>query len=498
MNRAELDHTARDVLGLSDPISADFPADDRGYGFDNIGDVLSTSALHVELLERNASGWVERALGTAASPGPVRDRYLTCDVASDGEACARSVLASFTRRAWRRPADEAEIDRLLDVARVASDRGEAAEPALRLAMTAALVSPHFLYHVEIDPTPGGPSHAVSPYELASRLSYFLWASAPDDELLDLAAAGTLTDDEVMRAQVERMLDDPRASSLTEDFAGQWLWTRLVPDHVVDRELFAAWDGALARSARLELERFFGAFLEEDRPVRDMLTADFSFVDARLAAHYGIEGITGTELVRVTLPAERQAGLLGKAGLLAVTSQPNRTSPVKRGVWVLEQLLCTHPPPPPPGVEGLDATEPVPGETLRQRFERHRTDPVCASCHTVMDPIGFGLERFDAIGRHRTEDDGATIDDSGELPGGYAFSGAVELAGLLSADPRFDRCVSRQLLTYALGRGMRSDDSVWVHAITERAAARGGSLRAVIAEIALSPPFRMRTPEEVSP
>ena len=499
LNRTELDHTVRDVLGIERSVSADFPADDRGYGFDNVGDVLSTSALHVELMERGATEWVAEALGSDAEPGPTRERYLVCDLAADAAACTRRVIEGFALRAWRRPATEAELTRLLRIADAARTSGESAESAARLAMVAALVSPHFLYRVELDPAGStADAHVLSDYELASRLSYFLWASAPDDALLDRAARGELGTDEALIDEVERMLDDPRASSLTDDFAGQWLYSRLVDEHAVDAAVYPDWSPELARSARREIELFFEDFLGSERPVQDMLSADFSFVDARLAAHYGMDApdATGDEdgFVRVTLPEERHTGVLGRAGILAVTSQPNRTSPVKRGVWVLEQLLCFHPPPPPPDVEGLDSTEPRPGETLRERFERHRADPVCSSCHQVMDPIGFGLEQFDGVGAFRTEDQGALIDPSGELLGGIPFDGAVELAGALSADARFPRCVSRQLLTYATGRGMRDEDQTWIFAITERAAREGGSLRDVITQVVLSPPFRMRTPE----
>ncbi|AKF04796.1 DUF1592 domain-containing protein [Sandaracinus amylolyticus] len=497
LNRSELDHTVRDLLGIERQVSTDFPADDRGYGYDNNGDVLSTSALHVELLASSAEEWIDEALGTAEAPGPGRERMLTCDVATGGESCARTILTTFTRRAWRRPATDAEITRLLSVHEIAQMHGDGWPEGVRLALIATLISPHFLYRVELDdPAVDGPER-VSDYELASRLSYFLWASAPDDELLDLAADGVLHDEATLRAQAERMLDDARARSLVDDFAGQWLYTRLIPDHDADDGTFPDWTPELARSAQGEMERFFAAFLEEDRPVEDMLTASFGFVDDRLAAHYGVEIPEGTTrdeqgFARVMLPDTRSAGLLSRAGVLAVTSQPNRTSPVKRGVWVLEQILCSPPPPPPPGVEGLEATEPREGETLRERFERHRSDPVCASCHSVMDPIGFGLERYDAIGRYRETDNDGTIDDSGLLPGFGEFTGASELGAMISSDPRFPRCVTRQMMTYALGRGVehRSDEA-WVDMLTEDMLANGGTLRALILEIVTSPPFRMR-------
>jgi hypothetical protein len=501
MNRTELDHTIADLLGVG-PVSADFPTDDRGYGYDNIGDVLSTSALHVELLSQRAVEWIDESLGTESDPGPRRTVILTCDAEAEGEACAREILTAFARRAWRRPPTDAEIARLLEVSGVATAHGEGLDVGIELALAAALVSPHFLFHVEIDPEGAGDTHLLGDHELASRLSYFLWASMPDDELLDLADRGVLHEEAVLAEQVERMLDDERASSLVEDFAGQWLYTRLVEGHDVDGSVFPDWTPELARSARGEMERFFAVLFEDDTmPVTELLNAEFSFVDDRLAEHYELTIPSGAArdsegFARVTMPAERHAGVLARAGMLAVTSQPNRTSPVKRGVWVLHQLMCTAPPPPPPEVEGFDSTESVPGETLRQRFERHRSDPVCASCHTLMDPIGFGLESFDAIGRHRTVelDTGASIDASGVMIDGSEFEGAAELADLLVDDPRFTECVTRQMMTYALGRGVERDDAGWVAGITERSATRGGSLRGLIHEIVLSPPFRMRTPE----
>ncbi len=501
LNRTELEHTVQDLLGITGSVSADFPADDRGYGYDNNGDVLSTSALHVELLSREAERWVDASLGTESDPGPGRERILLCDVETDGETCVRSIIAAFARRVWRRPATESEIVRLVGLGSIAMMHGDGLAEGVRLALVATLISPHFLYRVELDADPTAITpQEISDYELASRLSYFLWASTPDDMLLDLAEAGVLHDETILRDQALRMLEDDRARSLVDDFAGQWLFSRLVGDHVTDYETFPEWTPELASSARGEMERFFAAFMFEDRTMTGLLDADFSYVDDRLAAHYGIE-IPADAIrdeggfARVTLPPERHAGLLSKAGLLAVTSQPNRTSPVKRGVWVLEQLLCAAPPAPPPDVEGFDSTEVREGETLRERFERHRSDPVCASCHTVMDPIGFGLEGFDAIGRTRTMDGGGTIDDSGVMPGGVEFEGPAELAALLAEDARFPRCVSRQMMTYALGRGVEHEsDTVWVAAVTERMLEQGGTMRALALEIVTSPPFRMRSPE----
>ncbi|MCC7538399.1 MAG: DUF1592 domain-containing protein, partial [Deltaproteobacteria bacterium] len=494
LNRTELTNTIHDLLGLDGAVAADFPADDSGYGYDNVGDVLSTSALHVELMASHAEEWVAAGLGTASAPGPARARLLPCDLES-GDACVRDTMRGFARLAYRRSIADEETTRLVSVVEAARTDGESVEAAVKLAMVAALVSPHFLFRAEID-SGSGAARTLNDHELASRLSYFLWASMPDEELLSLADEGRLHESEILEMQVERMLDDERARSLTSDFAGQWLWSRLVPGHVADYATYPEWTPQLAQSARREIELFFEAFLAEDRPLEELLTADFSFVDGRLADFYGIEGgPSGDAFVRVTMPPERQAGLLARAGVLAVTSQPNRTSPVKRGVWVLDQILCQEIPPPPPGVEGLDSGSDPSAGTVRERLEQHRRDPTCAACHSRMDPIGFGLEGFDGIGRSRTEDQGQPIDDSGTLPDGTMFRGAVELATILAADERYPRCVTRQMMTYALGRGMdQADDDGWVVVVTERARERGGHMRALVHEVVQSVPFRMRTPE----
>lgn len=496
LNRAELDYTVRDLLLLDHPVSADFPSDDIGYGFDNNGDVLSTSALHIELLAQEAEKWVDEGIGSETVPGPARSRYFDCAPSSDA-SCAAQIVEGFAARAWRRPVRADELQRIRSTIGVAGAHARPLEEGIHLAMTAVLTSPNFWFRAE--PMSGATPLPIGDYALASRLSYFLWASTPDDTLLDLASRGALDDDATLVAQVSRMLEDSRSDSLVRDFAGQWLWTRGIPDHVVDYDVYGDWSPELAASARTEIEMFFEAFLREDLPVEEMVTADFSFVDTVLARHYQMTPPSGSGFSRVTMPEPRQAGILARAGILAMTSQPDRTSPVKRGVWVLEQLLCTHPPPPPPNVEGFESTEPRTGETLRQRFERHRADPACAACHALMDPIGFGLERFDGIGRYREREDGTLIDDTGTLVDGSEFAGAVELASAIGSDPRFAQCVSRQLLTYALGRGMRDGssartDSAWITKITEAAQASGGSLRDVITQIVLSAPFRTATPE----
>jgi hypothetical protein len=433
---------------------------------------------------------VEGPLGVT-DESSARARIMVCDPAVDGrDACADRIFSEFGRRAWRRPLTAAELGRLRGFLGVAESQGEDFEAGIRLGLIGILTAPHFVFRVETDPDPGSTEpHFVTDYELASRLSYFLWSSTPDDTLLDLAEAGQLHDEAVLLAQVDRMLADPRSDALVHNFAGQWLLARNISDHAPDYMIYPDFDEELRAAFRTEIDMFVREFLADDIPVDEMLTADWTFVDSRLARHYGLPD-PGTGFQRVVLPTERSAGILSKGGLLMVTSYARRTSPVKRGQWVLSQLLCSEPPPPPPGVEGLEET--MASGTLRQRLEQHRTNPVCYACHSQMDPIGFGLENFDGIGTFRTMDEGSTIDSSGELPNGETFSGAAELGGILATDERFTTCVAEKLYVYALGRGFESRaDEAWIDDVARRGRAEGSSLRAFITAIVTSDPFRMR-------
>ncbi|MCW8137879.1 MAG: DUF1592 domain-containing protein, partial [Planctomycetota bacterium] len=325
------------------------------------------------------------------------------------------------------------------------------EQGLRAGLQAALVSPHFLYKVEVDPDPASPSpHPVTEHELAVRLAYYLWSGPPDERLRALADAGRLRAG--LAGEVDRLLDDPRAARFVEQFVGQWLQLRRLADASPDPDRFP-WDEGLREAMRLESELLFEAVLREGRGALDLLDAPFTFVDERLARHYGLDGVAGPRLRRVAAPPGR-GGLLGHAGVLTVTSNPTRTSPVKRGKWVLEVLLDDPPPPPLPGMDSLDeahdAARPL---TLRERLERHRQDPACARCHLRMDPLGFGLERFDAVGAWREQDEGLPIDDTGALPGGLTFEGVDGLRGYLRGRSRdLARALAKKLMVYGLGRG----------------------------------------------
>jgi hypothetical protein len=619
LNRVEYNNTVRDLLGTALRPADDFPADDYGYGFDNIADVLSLSPVQLELYDRAAEAltdealltsstaelfhheaealdgsagsaqgttWVLSSSGTvsvtvnlpaegsyriaarvwgqqagaeparmnllvggvtfgpfdvpetsgnpvvieattdlaagnkvvqvefindyydpdlnedrnlvidwievegplgAATDNPIRDRLVTCDPVGDGDPCVREIVGNFARRAWRRPLTETEVGSLVGLVDLAVTEGDDVETGLHLALQAILISPHFLFRVELDPAPE--LHPLDDHELASRLSYFLWSSMPDDDLFAAADSGSLQDPAELEAQVRRMLDDPKSEALLDNFAGQWLNTRGLVNHAPDPVAFPEYDDELRIAMETETRLFFGEFLRSDLPLDQMLEADFGFIDARLAAHYG-EPAPATDFEKVTLTTGQRGGLLTQGALLTITSNPTRTSPVKRGKWILTNLLCSEPDPPPPGVEGLEENGPITG-SVRERMEQHRSDPVCASCHRVMDPLGFALENYGPIGGWRTEDNGYAVDATGELPTGETFDGAAGMSSVIGADPRFARCVAEKLTTYGLGRGLEDTDAIYVDAIAEELRTRGNRMTDLIALIAQSEPFRMR-------
>jgi hypothetical protein len=645
LNRNEYNNTIRDLVGVPFRPADDFPSDDVGYGFDNIGDVLTTSPLllekylaaaeqvaeraivadrtdwgpvktwQVEELGHDAGGsrygkigrilsstgeigvshevpregeyiLRARAFGQQAGPEPVkmefriegkaekvfdveaveeapelyevrvklepgkkrvavaflndyyqpedpdphrRDRNLVVDslevqgpIASaplpvpeshariiyrepkNGETqkCAREILERFAGRAFRRPATHAELDRLVELVEQSVRDGDTFERGIQLAVAAILVSPHFLFRVELakDTKAVGEYQVLTDFEVATRLSYFLWSSLPDDALMALAREGKLQDEATLEAQALRMLHDTKAQALVENFASQWLHLRNLKNVTPAKELFPHFDDALRQAMQRETELFFESIVREDRSILECLDADYTFLNERLAKHYEIDGVTGPEFRRVTLSGDRRAGLLGQASVLTVTSNPTRTSPVKRGKWILEQLLGTPPPPPPPDVpelkEGKDA---VLKGSLRERMEQHRANPSCAACHTRMDPLGFGLEYYDAIGAWRESDGAFPIDASGTLPSGQAFRGPKELRAILKGKQKeFTRCLSEKLLTYALGRGLQSSDDCTVDRIARAVAEDSHRFSRLVIEIVKSAPFRQRRGQGVGP
>jgi hypothetical protein len=635
LNREEYNNTIHDLFGINLRPADTFPSDDVGYGFDNIGDVLSISPLLMEkylvaadqvaravIVTPEASGKTERvakerlataggevygaarllpnqeaevgievafprdgeyylrvrAFGQQAGPDPARmgfrldgkevyvadvkaveatpevyqtrvtvpagkrrfavrflndfqepsagfrrgrDRNLIVDVLevqgplglpkllplshrriitcqptpATHEECTRKILSAFARRAYRRPVTKAEVDRLVQIAGMAAKEGESFERGIQLAVQAALVSPHFLFRVEMDRNPKDVKTArpVGQYELASRLSYFLWSSMPDEELFALAGKGVLQNPKVLAAQVKRMLQNPRSRALVRNFAGQWLTLRRLSEVSPDPKRFPEFNDALRQAMRIETELFFAAIVKEDRSILDFLDGNFTYLNELMARHYGIENVRGNYYRRVALSGKERGGLLTHASILTVTSNPTRTSPVQRGKWVLEQLLGTPPPPPPPDVPQLE--EEKQGElkgTLRQRMEQHRENPSCASCHARMDPIGFGMENYDAIGRWRTREGDQPVDSSGELPGGRRFNGPAQLIAILKGNKeQFARSLSEKMLTYAIGRGLEPNDNCNLTEIGRSVAKNDFRFSALVTEVVLSDPFRKR-------
>ena len=437
---------------------------------------------------------------------PSRQRIFVCepteaDSAQEQAACARDILSTLARRAYRRPATTGDIDVLFGF----FEDGRAAEgfdAGIALALRWVLASPEFVLRVERDPDglAAGTNYEITDLELASRLSFFLWSSLPDDELIDVASQGRLSDPEVLERHTRRMLDDDRASALVTNFASQWLYLRNVPAVYPDEDLFPHVGEALRQAMRRETELFVESIFRGDQSVLELLTADYTFVNGRLARHYDIPHVYGSHFRRVSLdrlPNDARRGLLGHASVLAVTSYPNRTSPVLRGKWVLENLLGTPPASPPPDVPSLEETTGE-GEVLsmREATERHRANPVCASCHQLMDPPGFALEQFDAVGRFRTHTAANTpIDATGELPDGTQFDGASGLRDALASRPeRFVGTLTEKLMTYALGRGLEYYDAPTVRGILREAAEEDYRFSSIVLGIVKSPPFRMRRTE----
>lgn len=632
LNRLEYDNTVRDLLGVDFHPSDDFPSDDVGYGFDNIGDVLSVPPLLIEKYLNAAEQVVEQAIPThhpdyvfvemtgdrlkkegsvngsdggwkvmpsrgtviaefdLKAPGryqilieakadqagsdqakmeihvdekslrtveieghrksndfsfEIRSRagkkvvsatFLNdfYDAEADGRkdrnlyvrnitiegpldmnadirkdypligtmpSRSRSVrqaatenLRDFLPRAFRRPVTTAEIQRYAEFAQLATDRNEGFERAMQIAVQAVLVSPEFLFRVESSEQIGNGVEQLDDYALASRLSYFLWSSLPDDELFELAKQKRLRDPNVLKKQTERMLKDPKSKALIESFSGQWLGLRrLATDEVApDPKLFPEFDEQLRSDMWKETELFFGAVVNENRSIYDLLNGRYTFLNERLAKLYGIEGIQGEDFRKVQFKNEPRLGVLTNPSILTLTSYPNRTSPVKRGQWVLENLLNDPPPDPPPSVPTLEEAAPENLKlSFREQLELHRQDPGCASCHVLMDGIGFGLENFDPIGRWRTKDGEFPVDASGELPSGESFRGPEELVGILNRrKEQFGRCLTEKLLTYAIGRGVEYYDRCAVDEILNQLE-EDDRFSALVLQIVKSTPFQMR-------
>jgi len=521
LNRSQYNNTVRDLVGIDLRPADAFPSDDLGYGFDNNGDVLSMPPILMEkylaaadsvldALAHRAELWA-RVMNPSADFVPASFRKKVMPARSDpvkrigrpalepprsedpgAVALGRAydILRGFADRAFRRPALDEELTRLLSLFESALKDGDGFDEAIRQALAAVMVSPHFLFLVEEDPKGGA---AVNDFELATRLSYFLWNSMPDAELFDLAARGELRRQNVIRSEVRRMLRSEKSTALVQGFAFQWLQIRGLGDASPDPAAFPDFDEPLRRAMLRETALFSEVIIRDDRSVFDFLDGDFTFVDARLARHYAISGVPGPEFRRVSLAGTARRGVLTHASVLTATSSPTRTSPVKRGKWVLDVLLGSPPPPPPPDAEGLnDSGGASTSGTIRERMERHRANPQCASCHSKMDPIGFALENFDAIGSWRDRDGPSAVDASGTLPDGIPIRGPSDLQATLSTRREaFAHCLAEKLTTYALGRGSTLDDRCAIDTIALKLSRDDPRFSTLVLGIVESPSFQKR-------
>jgi mono/diheme cytochrome c family protein len=429
-----------------------------------------------------------------------RRKILLCDPNS-GAVCVEKIIHTLARRAYRRPVSRTEVAALLRFVDDAKANGQSVEHGIRTAIMAMLVSPHFLFRMERDPDPNDPSkiHRVSDVELASRLSYFLWRSMPDEELLRLAEANKLHEKAALRAQVARMIEDPRSASFAEDFAGQWLELRNLDSVKPDPDRYLYWGPELRSAMKAETRLFFEHMLRTNRPLSEFLNAKYTFLNDRLAAFYGIAGVEGSDFRKVELATDQRGGLLGQASILTISSYPSRTSVVIRGKYILQNILGAPPPPPPPDVPALEEDAVGSSASLRQQMEKHRANAICASCHAKMDPLGFGLENYDAIGKWRTMDGKFPIDSTGILPDGRKFSGPAQMReALLAQMPEFAQNVVEKMMIYAMGRGLQRYDRVVAKEITRKLAPTQYPFQQIVYEIVESLPFQSRRGEAAEP
>jgi hypothetical protein len=617
LNRYEYNNTIRDLLGVDFKPAKDFPADDSGYGFDNIGDVLSLSPTLMEKYLAAAEQIAKRAIAADPPPKPTIDRLkaelssahpewfeakrnigyqgdyevriavagqstkntshllklaITVDgqdqgnfevntaadkkrgfdvrlplftgdhvfhaaltTAEDGyeipfrvdhielrgpfnpvppplpeshkrificdhpngqhtPECGRLIVRELVRRAFRRPVTDSDVEPYTKFITMAQGEGDSFEQGVRVALEAILVSPEFLFRVERDPDADNPAanRRITDFELAARLSYFLWSSMPDEELFKLAGQNTLHKPAVLEAQVRRMLNDPKSFALVENFGGQWLELRNLDSIQPDPDRFPMFDKELRDSMRRETQLFFQSVIHDDRSILDFIDGKYTYLNERLAKHYGIPGVTGPEFRRVELTGDQRSGVLTQASVLTVSSYAARTSPVLRGKFILENFLNAAPPPPPPDVPNLDESKIGVAGSVRQQFEAHRANPICASCHMRMDPLGFALENYDAIGRWRTHEGKFPIDASGVMPDGRKFDGAAGMKAVLVGDrDQFARALTEKLLTYGLGRGLERYDNLAVQSISRRLRAKNYRFSTLVMGIVESLPFEMR-------
>ncbi|WP_168219277.1 DUF1592 domain-containing protein [Limnoglobus roseus] len=494
LTAGEYNRTVRDLFAVNFDVAGavGLPDDTVGESFNNLAAALNFSDTLMEKYFTAADLIIERldappAKGPKLKPGELPP--LLAKVFKPGDV--KGSVERLLRRAYRRPIDVKEVSRLLALHDQAAPNAAKAEDGLKLVVKAVLVSPHFLLRVERDRPNADSPYPVNDHELAVRLSYFLWSSMPDDELASLADQGKLRQADVYDAQVKRMLADPKAKALTETFAEQWLLFKKLPDARPTTEFYPTFTPKLRQAMHDEAATFFDKLRTEDAPITDLLAADYAYLNADLAKHYGIPNVTGPEFRKVPLTDPNRGGLLGMGAVLALTSHTNRTSPTLRGKYVLDVILGTPPPPPPPGVSQIDeAKAGKAAKNFREQLALHASQASCGGCHAKIDPLGFGLENFDAIGRWRNS--GKDIDATGKLPGGDAFNGPKELkAVLLKRKGRFVENVTEKMLTFALGRELHATDDATVKAITADLEKTGFKFSVLVGDIAKSYPFQHR-------
>lgn len=490
LSRGEYNRTVRDLFDVSVTPADTFPPDSRTQGFDNNADSLSVSPQLAELLLSSAEEVAAAAMRAA------RASILICDPVDAGrDACARQILENLALHVFRRPPTADEIDDLLPFVAFGEAEGDGFEGGVQYALEAMLMSPQFLYRgvpAQSEPL-DGTVVALDDYALATRLAYFVWGSAPDDRLLQAAADGSLRTPAALRAELDRMLADGRSAALFDGFASGWLALGRLDAATPDASVFPAWSEQLRADMAEETRLFFTDLVQRDGSALEVVNGSSSFLNGALARLYGVSGIDGADFVKAELDPEQRAGVLTQAAILTMNSDPSRSNVVRRGAWIADSILCAKPPPPPPGVPPLP--DPIAGESERERLARHRTSPSCNSCHALIDPLGFALEGYDAIGGHRTDIDGMAVDDVGMLPDGRTFEGAIELARMLESDDLYKGCITKKLATYALGRVMRDDEQCSIGAIGRATVAPDQGFSELLWAIVTSAAFQQREREE---